>query len=289
MKRYTLHIPEDMTEGRLFPWVKRMLPELPEYAVKDAFSKRDVKLNGQRVDQRAMLVPGAELTLYTRDIAVREPVKILYQDDDLLIVRKPAGISCEADAKGGKTVTELVWDMVRKENPLEKEPLLCHRLDNPTDGLLLLARNPAAQQDMEEAFRNRRVHKRYVCIVKGTPKPEHQLLKAYLVKDAEKAKVRIVSHSSPGALGVLTEYTVLESGSCSRLDIALHTGRTHQIRAQMAAIGHPLLGDDLYGDRAFNKQMKAKQLMLCAASLSFDMEGKWGYLNEQNITIDPEF
>lgn len=289
MKLYTFHIPEDAAEGRLLPLVKRMLPELPDYAIRAAFDKRDVKQNGQRADRQTCLIPGAEVKLYTPEGKERTPLSVLYEDADLLVVMKPCGVSCEPDAKGGRTIAGLAGAFLRQKNPDASDPLLCHRLDNPTDGLLLMAKNPAAQTAMTEAFKARLIHKRYICLVKGTPQPEHRILYAWLRKDEARAKVSIFNRETMGALPIVTEYTVLRSGECARLEVMLHTGRTHQIRAQMAAVGHPLLGDDKYGDRDFNRQHRAGRLMLCAAALSFTMEGKWRYLNDMTFSIDPSF
>ena len=290
MKLYTLTIPENIAPGRLFPWLRRMLPQLPEYAVREALDRRDVKLNGKRVDRQAMLVPGAEVRLYTPGEEIRErEIPILYEDRRVLIVRKPAGVSCQPDGKGGLTLPELVGRQLRRKEPDARDPLLCHRLDNQTDGLLLLCRDEEAQAAMEEGFRQRCIHKRYLCLTQGTPQPDHAVLRAFLTKDSEKALVRVTRKEQPGSLPIVTEYTVLEPGPCARVEILLHTGRTHQIRAQMAAIGHPLLGDDKYGDRAFNKRMKARRLMLCAVELRFELDGEWSYLNRLRLSISPDF
>ena len=197
-----------------------MLPQLPEYAVREALDRRDVKLNGKRVDRQAMLIPGAEVRLYTPGEEIREPeIPILYEDSRVLVIRKPAGISCQKDAKGGQTITELVARQLRRQEPNAREPLLCHRLDNQTDGLLLLCRDEEAQAAMEEAFRQRRIRKRYLCLTKGTPQPDHAVLRAFLTKDSEKALVRITRKEQPGSLPIVTEYTVLEPGPCARVEI----------------------------------------------------------------------
>lgn len=287
MKLYTFHIPEDMAEGRLLPLVRRMLPQLSAGAVQKAFDNRDVKQNGKRMDRHAMLIPGAEVKLYTPEEAEGGlSVSVVYEDENIVIVHKPAGVSCQKDLKGGMTIGQLAAKQLGMEKPLAP----CHRLDNQTEGLLILAKNDGAQAAMEEAFYHRRIHKQYLCMVKGKPEPEHRTLRDWLLKDEQRAQVRILHREQPGSLPVITEYRVLEQrGDASLVEITLHTGRTHQIRAHMASIGHPLLGDDKYGDRDFNKRKKARKLMLCAVRLSFEMTGKWAYLNKIQPETRPAF
>jgi len=136
MKRYDFTISSDARPGRLFALTARMLPDVPEYALREAFRKRDVKVNGMRVGMDAQVVPGAEVKIYTRDLESKQLlVSIIHEDENVLVVFKPAGISCEPDAKGGKTLPQLLY-MQKPELPCE--PLLCHRLDNPTEGLIML-------------------------------------------------------------------------------------------------------------------------------------------------------
>ena len=287
MKLYTFRIPEDTAEGRLLPLVRRMLPQLSARTVQQAFDRRDVKQNGKRMDRQAMLQPGAEVKLYAPDDAEAGPsIPVLFEDENILVIHKPAGISCQKDAKGGRSIAE-VLHMQRPDQP---EPLLCHRLDNQTEGILLLAKTREAQAAMEEGFFHRRIHKRYVCLAKGCPSPESAVLHAFLLKDDQKALVRVSRRETPGSLPIITEYHVAERlGDLSRLEIDLHTGRTHQIRAHMAFIGHPILGDDKYGDRDFNRQHKCRSLMLCAAGLRFEMQGKWKYLNALQLETHPKW
>lgn len=289
MKRYTFCVPQECKGGRLFRCVCRMLPEVPEYAIREAFQKRDVKVDGRRVDLNAETVVNAEVQVYVRDTQKRRLIPILYEDENVIVAVKPAGISCERDAYGEGTLARLLYEQLLEKNPDTVMPLLCHRLDNQTEGLILLAKNARVQLAMQDAFRDRRIHKNYICLVRGTPRPQHQILCAYLTKDAQRARVSISDKETRGAKRIVTEYTVLEAGECARLLIDLHTGRTHQIRAHMAFIGHPLLGDDQYGDRAFNRQKKARRLMLCATNLKFEMMGEFAYLNEKTFTYQPFF
>lgn len=286
MKLHTFLIPPHAEKTRLASYARRMLPQVPEYALREAFQKRDVKVNGQRVGLDAMVVPGAEVKIYTRDLEEKQKkIDILYEDDQVLAVFKPAGISCEADAKGGKTLPQ----MLKEQQNLPQEPLLCHRLDNPTEGLLLLAKTERVQFLLQDAFRNHLVHKEYTCVVLGEPKPAHAVLEHYLVKDAKHARVRVTPHAGPSTKEIVTEYNVIQPGEKSRVRIRLHTGRTHQIRAHMAFIGHPVLGDDQYGDREANKYFKARKLMLCSSGLRFELDGELAYLNDKELTCKPSF
>ena len=290
MKLYTFTVAPNAQGGRLYAYARRMLPDVPEYVLREAFQKRDVKVDGQRVNMSASVLPGSTVQIYARETEAKAvEIPIVYEDEYVLVAVKPAGISCEADAKGGRTLPQLLHAQMQKKNPEAQEPLLCHRLDNPTEGLIVLAKTVDAQQALQDGFRQRMIHKEYTCVVQGTPKPEHRVLSDYLLKDARRGEVRIVPEERPGAKPVITEYTVLEGGECARLRIRLHTGRTHQIRAHMAYIGHPLLGDDQYGDRAFNKLKKARRLMLCSTCLRFEMEGRFSYLNAHSFTCKPSF
>lgn len=287
MKLHTFLISPNAEKIRLLTLARRMLPEVPEYVLREAFQKRDVKVNGQRVGIDATVVPGTEVKIYTRDLEPRQPlIRIVYEDENVLVVFKPAGISCEPDAKGGKTLPEL---LSLQKPELSCSPLLCHRLDNPTEGLIILAKSQEVQLLLQDAFRNHQVKKTYTCVVLGTPSPSHAVLEHYLVKDAKHARVCITPHEGKDGKKVITEYSVLQKGECARLKVQLHTGRTHQIRAHMAFIGHPLLGDDQYGDREANRFYKARKLMLCSTGLSFDLPGSLSYLNEKNMSCQPTF
>ena len=285
MKRYDFTVPENAQGTRLFPCACRMLPQVPAYALRRAFQKRDVKVDGHRVDLSAMASPGTQVCIYT-DEAREKTVPIVYQDENVLVVVKPAGVSCEPDRKGGRTLPQLLCGQL---GPGAAEPLLCHRLDNPTEGLVLLAKTPEMQLAAQEAFRRGEVRKEYICLVRGTPESGHAVLSAWLLKDALHARVRVLGKEAPGAKRIVTEYDVLSPGACARLRVRLHTGRTHQIRAHMAFVGYPLLGDDQYGDRAFNRSLKARGLMLCAASLSLETAGPLAYLNGRTFTVRPSF
>ena len=215
---------------------------------------------------------------------------VVYEDDDVLLVNKRAGVSVEPDEKGGVTLTELALKHVRQKNPDAWPPKACHRLDNQTCGLLLFAKNAHAEAILTRAFKERTMDKRYICLVRGMMKPPAATCRAYLVKDAKAARVTIHDDAVKGARPIITEYETLEAGPISRLLVHLVTGRTHQIRAHMAALGHPLLGDDVYGDRAFNRQQKVQgRLCLCAARLTLDTGGELPQLDGRTFEIKCPF
>lgn len=282
-------IPNDLPPMRLDKYLMRVLPGLPAWAIREAFSRRDVKMDGQRVKADAQTRPGAQVLVYGVREEAELPLQVVYEDEHILLVNKPAGISVQADPGGGATMESLALAHVRKENHNAMPPKACHRLDNQTSGLLLLAKTGRVEEMLIRAFRERTIKKTYTCLVKGTPQPGEATLQAYLKKDAKAARVTIYDHPVPGALPIMTGYRVMEEGSVCRLEVDLITGRTHQIRAHLAHIGHPILGDDAYGDRAFNRAFGAKRLMLCATSVTLPGMDEIEYLSGRTFTILPPF
>ncbi len=282
-------IPDDIKPMRLDKYLMRVLPGLPAWAIREAFSRRDVKMDGQRVNANVHTMPGALILLYgIQDIGAL-PLDVVYEDEHILLINKPAGISVQADLGGGTTVESLALDHVRKSALDALPPKACHRLDNQTYGLLLLAKDRRAEELMTLAFKERSIKKAYTCLTKGTPKLREATLNAFLLKDAKAAHVQIFDHPVPGALPITTGYRVMEAGSVCRLEVDLITGRTHQIRAHLAHIGHPILGDDAYGDRAYNREHNTKRLMLCATSMTLSGKEDLSYLNGRTFTILPPF
>ncbi len=264
---------------RLLSFLRTRFPMAAESELRSSLKRRDIRVNGLRVSENVPLHSDDLVVWYTAWSAPELP--IVYEDEQIIIINKPAGISTDMQEDGAFSVEE--WGR-------ERGASLVHRLDQQTSGLLALARGEGAREALDEAVRRRQLTKTYHCIVIGAPEKRHDLLRAYLVKDAKRALVTVSDVPGPFAKEIVTEYDVAEAGGgLSLLRVTLHTGRTHQIRAHMAFIGCPLLGDDKYGSREHNRRYRARRLMLCATGLCFHTEGRLAYLSGRCFDIAPPF
>ncbi len=242
-------------------------------------------MNGVRIGPEEKIISEAQMEVYT---PFEASLHVVYEDERILLINKPAGL-CAQDDFSPMTVETMAAAHCRGACV----PALCHRLDTRTSGLLLLAKDPDAEKEIGTVFRSREITKEYECLVKGEMRPRENLCEAYLIKDAEKGRVRVISHRTPGAKEIRTAYrTLAKEGELSRLRVELLTGRTHQIRAHMAYLGHPILGDDIYGDRSFNRRKgSVGRLKLCAVMLSlrFNADSSLHYLNGAVFTVQAPF
>jgi 23S rRNA pseudouridine955/2504/2580 synthase len=256
---------------RLKAWLSSSFPAMSKHVLASLLREKDIRINGKRMGEDTTLHPGDEVVLYVDDERLDgPPLKIAWLSENLVIAVKPPGISSKAE--GEADMEELVGKYLqqRGERPFV---VACHRLDNQTGGLMMLARDEATVSIVRCLMEAGKIRKTYHCIVKGTPNPVHNVLKAWLKKDEARSYVTVFDKPAPGARTAVTEYTVLQAeGLRSLLEVTLHTGRTHQIRVHLAHIGHPILGDDKYGDREFNKAFKARRQKLWASRLEFDFE-----------------
>ncbi|MBR1585797.1 MAG: RluA family pseudouridine synthase [Clostridia bacterium] len=284
MRIYRAEVPQRAEGKRLDDYLGKAMPLLPQHVIRDALKNKDVKMDGKRAGRDAVVSAGAVIEVYTPFLT---QIPVVYEDDRVLIVNKPAGISCDDDDWGGMTVLSAMQERAGDACRVR----LCHRLDHPTCGLLLLCKDDESERVLLDAFKDRKLTKIYQCLARGEMRPPAAVKEAYLIKDASSARVRIVTHATPGALPIATQYETMEyDGVLSRLRVTLLTGRTHQIRAHMAFLSHPLLGDDKYGDRDLNRRMKAVgSLKLCATELTLRPGGALAYLDGKTFAIDPPF
>ena len=253
-------VPAGVGPTPLEKYLRRAWPLMPGRVLRDALKKRDVKLNGARVGADAAVKGGDELALYIPDSWLAPEPEVLFSDDRLIVAVKPQGLPVDADRDGVGADTLLTrlqgrWPGAR----------LCHRLDAQTGGIVLAAADEAVWQQAFEAFRDHRgVTKRYAALAFGRFERPEGTLNAWLVKDARRGDVRVLHRDAPGAKPITTRYRAGEEVAPGLYRVALEpvTGRTHQLRAHMADFGHPLLGDDHYGDRAANRRFPGAKLCL---------------------------
>lgn len=257
MKRLEGIVPEGVRSERAVKVLARLLPQVPGWRLRDAFADRDVKRNGQRITADTAVSAGDVLHVFLPEGP--PPLEIVHEDAGYVIINKRQGMEVQ-----GPGSVEAAY-----EAETGQRAYACHRLDVQTGGLLLLAKHEQALQRAEQAFAEHSLRKVYHALVVGHPAQREATLHAYLLKDADRSEVRVFDHPRPGALPIETRYRVLSTNAdISLLEVELITGRTHQIRAHLAHIGHPVVGDDKYGDRAFNRAHGARRQKLWATGLT---------------------
>ena len=265
-----LHV-KSLLPVRLDKYLMEQYPALGSGRLNKALRENKIKLNGKKLPLSTRVQNGDVIRLFLQDEQLEArplPTAVfVYEDNDILIANKPAGI--EVDGPAADTLLKRVQATLTA-NGQPGHAVLCHRLDTGTSGLVLLAKNREAESFLTGAIKQRRIEKRYLCVTFGHPQPPAALLRGYLLKDAARGVVRVVSSPADGAREILTGYeTLAVSGRLALLEVELITGRTHQIRAHLASIGCPILGDSKYGNNAANRELHFKYQALCAWELRF--------------------
>ena len=251
-----------------------------------ALRKKDILINGKRIKENISVFENDEVIAYIdiEKFTKNNKLDIVYEDDNILVINKAQGISVTENTNEEHTLTKLVQDYCTSAMP-------CHRLDRNTGGLVLFAKNSESLEILLQKFKNREIDKYYVCLVYGIPKVKSQRLVAYLFKDNKKSLVYISDSPKKGYQKIITSYKIVSSNkdkNISLLEIKLETGRTHQIRAHLAHIGYPIIGDGKYGINEINKKFKEKKQMLMSYKLLFNFSsdaGKLHYLQNKIIEI----
>lgn len=286
MKQFTAG--ENENGVRLSRFVEAVTSNMPRSMMYKSFRNKRIKVNGKRGEPDTRLQTGDIIELYINDeffpavpvTSVKKPprrqppVTVIYEDEDIAILYKPAHLLCHSDRTGDPNLVDAFTARLIEEGKYDPKaenrfaPALCNRLDRGTEGLVIAAKSYTALRDMNEIIREDWLKKEYLTITIGTPPAGRHI--AWLQHSEKGNKVKVHARESEGYKQIITDVTPIRTnGPFTLCRIGLLTGRTHQIRAHLAFLGHPVLGDIKYGNRAVNERMGFKTQALCAQRLTF--------------------
>lgn len=295
-------------------FLSKAFPNLSPTLVCKLMRKKRIKLNGAKTEPNVKLCEGDVFRFYLSDEllskapaerandfrAVPSDISVIYEDENILLVDKPVGMVVheDNDNTSDTLINRILCYLWKNGEYLPEEensfvPALCNRIDRNTCGIVIAAKNAESLRILNAKIRDRELVKLYLCVVSGVPEPRSAVLTAYLKKLSDENRVIISDKPMPDGLTIKTKYSVLEAlGEQSLVEVDLLTGRTHQIRAHFAHIGHPLLGDGKYGSNRINKQFGYKYQALCSYKLIFRFTTDAGcleYLNNREFAVkDPQ-
>jgi len=285
---------------RLDRFIAKSLPLLPSALLQKYIRLKRFRVNGVHVKGDARLKEGDVLQVYINDEFFEKPrednmfltlfkpqLNIVYEDENIMLLDKRPGLVVHADEteKVNTLINHIQAYLYQKKewNPKWENaftPALCNRIDRNTGGMVIAAKNAETLRIINDKIRDREIDKRYLCITVGCPKEKKGRIECFLLKDEQKKEVKVYHKPVPGGKTAITDYKVLESrGELSLIEVALETGRTHQIRASFADLGCPLLGDGKYGKGDFNKRYGETRQALYSYKLTFDFPTDAGILN----------
>lgn len=288
---------------RLDKYITKSVPLLPKSLMYKYIRSKRIKVNGKKSDIAYKLLENDIVSMYINDEFFEEVIpkydflnagkniKIVYEDENLLLMDKPTGILSHPDEKnyGDTAISRIQRYLYEKgEYDPQKEnsfaPALVNRIDRNTSGIIIAAKNAESLRILNEKLKNRELHKYYLCVVIGKLKNKSGLIEGFLEKNEKQNKVYISEKSNDKSKAIATKYNVLGyKCGLSLVEVELLTGRTHQIRASFSHLGNPLLGDGKYGTNAQNKQFGGyKKQFLYSYKLSFDFKTDAGCLNYLN-------
>lgn len=310
MREFTIN--QNDAGQRLDRFVGKAVPLLPEALLQKYIRLKRIKLNGKGAGRDTRLSAGDTVRMYINDEFFERPteenswlrigvprVNVVYEDENLLLADKPAGVLCHAgDAGEYNTLISHIKAYLYRKGEWDPKaessfaPALCNRIDRNTRGIVIAAKTAQALRILDEKIKNREIDKIYLAAVHGRMDPPDGELRGFLFKDAVKNRVYVRERPEPGARSAVTLYKTLRfKNGLSLVECRLLTGRTHQIRAQFSAAGHPLVGDGKYGSDKKTASLPGQAL--CSWKLRFAFKtdaGPLDYLNGREFSIpEPDF
>ncbi|MBW4829324.1 MAG: RluA family pseudouridine synthase [Clostridiaceae bacterium] len=273
-----LIVNENDSDQRIDKFLKKYLSKAPHSFIHKMLRKKRIKLNNRKAKPEDTILEGDKIQFYIAEetldkfIEEKEAVnislplpKIIYEDKNIILMNKPKGVlSHSANKNNSNNIVDSMISYLYRNGEYDPDeektftPSICNRLDRNTSGIIIGAKNYEALKDINESIKNRDIKKYYKTMVKGKIDKDI-LLKGYLEKDEETNKVKIINQKTKEGKEVYTKIKVLNKNEeYSLLEIDLITGRSHQIRAHLLSIGHPVIGDIKYGDKGTNKKFKEK-------------------------------
>lgn len=295
---------------RIDKLLSKLFPNLPQSMLYKSLRKDCVKVNEKHIKDGAFKVTSGDvIKLYIKDefleipdadtafMKIEPSLSIIYEDENILLLDKKQGMCVHADDSGSvdtliEHIKSYLWQKGEYDPDSENTfcPSLCNRIDRNTGGIVIAAKNAETLRIMNQKIKNREIEKKYLCLVFGhLPKKEGRL-SGFILKDEKKKQVYVFDTPKKGALSYSTLYRVIrEFPEFSEVEATLETGRTHQIRAGFAHIGHPILGDGKYGTNEINKRFPYYGQALYSYKLKFDFKTDGGileYLNGKDFTVE---
>lgn len=272
-----LTVSDNEAGQRLDKLLVKYLNLAPKSFLYKMMRKKNITLNGKKCDGSEKLQKGDEIKLFLADETIdkfselkvqkvkKQKLDILYEDTHILLINKPSGMLSQKAKDTDESLVEYLIDYLLDSGGITREelrsfrPSVCNRLDRNTSGLIAAGKSLAGLQILSAAFKERTLHKYYQCVVAGEGM-KAQTIAGYLRKDEATNQVQIFSKEVPESAPIQTRYEPLACrDGYTRLLVTLITGRTHQIRAHLASIGHPIVGDPKYGDVRINEQAKKER------------------------------